>query len=444
MTATQVGALIGAKFEATARIVSAHEDDDGEREEAPPRASRGKCLPPTKPATPVIQRNRRQQNLQMSGQSRLQPATATTTPTTNYHRRLVRPLLLFALLLEWRQASGAATQPPSHVVAVERRQLTMLDPATSVSAAAPHNFGQRPNYQAPIAAEERRRLLSLAMGELMRRRSREQMEQRSLWSHEPSLVGQADQQQQQHFVSYRPAAAAAPPPPASTMASISRQIQPPPNPFYELSFAPTNALQIEHLANNNNQATDEQEPHFVGASSQPSPLRLEPPNQQQQLSPSTTARSIELPHQFEQNFQQQQQQSEVDGRQTAESADNNNNKASGESRNSQQQQQQQEQQQQQTAVAASTDKIEPRQRRRLFNRILKKAEWNHLFVELSKVLLRYFLDLALKDIIGKQSGAGSSAGSSSGTETTPRKKLDAQSELADLLKEFVKNAISNI
>lgn len=93
------------------------------------------------------------------------------------------------------------------------------------------------------------------------------------------------------------------------------------------------------------------------------------------------------------------------------------------------------------AVAAP----EPRHRRRLFNRILKKAEWNTLFMELSKVFLRYFLDLALKDIIGKQSGAGvGGASSPADSSTTSRKKLDAQSELADLLKDFVKTAISNI
>lgn len=79
--------------------------------------------------------------------------------------------------------------------------------------------------------------------------------------------------------------------------------------------------------------------------------------------------------------------------------------------------------------------VESRQKKRIFNRILKKAEWNHLFMEISKVLVRYFLDLALKDIIGKQSGSDG---------TTSRKKLDAQSELADMFKEFVKNAISNI
>lgn len=84
--------------------------------------------------------------------------------------------------------------------------------------------------------------------------------------------------------------------------------------------------------------------------------------------------------------------------------------------------------------------IEPRQRRRMFNRILKKAEWNHLFVELSKVFLRYFLDLALKDIINKQGGERASGDSS----TSGRKKLDAQSELADVFKEFVKAAISNM
>lgn len=88
--------------------------------------------------------------------------------------------------------------------------------------------------------------------------------------------------------------------------------------------------------------------------------------------------------------------------------------------------------------------VEPRQKRRLFNRILKKAEWNHLFLEVSKVFLRYFLDLALKDIIGKQSG-GSSGTSSSSDSSSSRKKLDgAQSELADLFKDFVKTAISNI
>lgn len=89
--------------------------------------------------------------------------------------------------------------------------------------------------------------------------------------------------------------------------------------------------------------------------------------------------------------------------------------------------------------------IEPRQRRRIFNRILKKAEWNHLFVEVSKVFLRYFLDLALKDIIGKQSGGSSSSLSGSASDsTTSRKKLDAQSEIAELFKDFVKTAISNL
>lgn len=91
--------------------------------------------------------------------------------------------------------------------------------------------------------------------------------------------------------------------------------------------------------------------------------------------------------------------------------------------------------------------IEPRQRRRIFNRILKKAEWNHLFVEVSKVFLRHFLDLALKDIIGKQSGASAvslSSGSSGSESTSSRKKLEAQSELAELFKDFVKTAISNI
>lgn len=79
--------------------------------------------------------------------------------------------------------------------------------------------------------------------------------------------------------------------------------------------------------------------------------------------------------------------------------------------------------------------IEPRQRRRIFNRILKKAEWNHLFMEVTKVCVRYFVDLGLKELIGKQSGSDA---------TTSRKKLDAQSEFADFAKEFLKVAILNI
>lgn len=79
--------------------------------------------------------------------------------------------------------------------------------------------------------------------------------------------------------------------------------------------------------------------------------------------------------------------------------------------------------------------VEPRTKHRMLRRILKKAEWNQLLVEISKVLVRYFLDLALKDIIGKQSGDNG---------TTSRKKLDAQSEVAELLREFVKSAIANI
>ena len=108
---------------------------------------------------------------------------------------------------------------------------------------------------------------------------------------------------------------------------------------------------------------------------------------------------------------------------------------------------QQADKQEDTVAAASNNlvdrSIEPRQRRRLFARILKKAEWNHIFVEVSKVFLQHFLEMALKDIIGKQSGASSTA--AAGTDSTSgRKKLDVQSELADLLRDIIKNAISNI
>lgn len=104
---------------------------------------------------------------------------------------------------------------------------------------------------------------------------------------------------------------------------------------------------------------------------------------------------------------------------------------------------------QSSAPAVPIKSIEPRSRRRMFNRILKKAEWNHLFVELSKVFLKYFLDLALKDLIGKQSGeraAGivSSAISEVVDNSTGKKSGVAQSDIADLLKDFVKAALANM
>lgn len=372
----------------------------------------------------------------------------------NYYHQcklLLSPLLLLLLLCMALQggaerAHGAELkQSPS----VQKRYLIMDSPDAAISSEHHQPVAeQQPNEQ----RHQQQPMMSFAMANgILHNKNQQQQQQRSLWTQESSALfnQQPQQQQPQHpaasqdqFVSYqhRPATMLDA---ASTMPSINRQIQPP-NPFYELSFAPTNTLQLEHQQHDrhmHHHQLDEQEPHFASAMSQPSPVRLEPPQQQQQQQQhhhsagSTTARSIELPQ------QQHQQQSEVGGIQMTPESAPTDNKGGESARNSQQQQEQQQQQQQQLQPV---DKIEPRQRRRLFNRILKKAEWNHLFVELSKVFLRYFLDLALKDIIGKQSGSSVGGSGSSSAETTSRKKLDAQSELADLLKEFVKNAISNI
>ncbi|KAG9509342.1 hypothetical protein GZH46_02144, partial [Fragariocoptes setiger] len=54
-----------------------------------------------------------------------------------------------------------------------------------------------------------------------------------------------------------------------------------------------------------------------------------------------------------------------------------------------------------SSASTATANVEGRHRHRIFNRILKKADWNALFVELSKVFLRYFLDLVLNDMLGK-------------------------------------------
>lgn len=90
--------------------------------------------------------------------------------------------------------------------------------------------------------------------------------------------------------------------------------------------------------------------------------------------------------------------------------------------------------------------IEPRSpRRRVLTRIMKKAEWSHLLAELSKVFIRYFLDLALKDMMGKSSGDRASTDAVPTSATTGRKKLETHvSEFGDIFKEFVKTAIANM
>lgn len=200
---------------------------------------------------------------------------------------------------------------------------------------------------------------------------------------------------------------------ASTTPTLNRQL---PAPLYEIGLAPANALQLETSG-----ADEAGQPRSTPSMGQQQLLQqVVVPDTGRQQQPATRTRS---------------------GKQVADLQVRDSSQASAGDPASQ------EEPQKATPGEASlqqVDKIEARQKRRMFNRILKKAEWNHLFVELSKVFLRYFLDLALKDIIGKQSGVGSGASSSTSDATSGRKKLDAQSELADLLRDFVKTAISNI
>lgn len=187
----------------------------------------------------------------------------------------------------------------------------------------------------------------------------------------------------------------------STTPSISRQLVPPPQ-FYELGLSPVGALQVGSATIDELTGQD---------------------GERHSRASNATARSLDNSQTESQldSAKSSYQNSEPSKDDGARNGSADAGKASD------------------APAATAADKtIEPRQRRRLFNRILKKAEWNHLFVELSKVFLRYFLDLALKDIIGKQSGNLKDDG------TTSRKKLDPQSELADLLKDLVKTAISNI
>lgn len=244
----------------------------------------------------------------------------------------------------------------------------------------------------------------------------------------------SQQQQQQHaqFFAYRPAATGSP-----TTPSINRQVIAPP-PFYELSFSPTNALQFEQIHG------DEKEGSAAlpagagslgvvssfrseGARSMGRPSHPAPPGDNQ----AESSNAIGVIARNNNNVPQANQE------QTNSKDTNEPTKVQDERTNAAQDMSSNDNHEPSPSTQQSVDKtIEPRQKRRIFNRILKKAEWNHLFVELSKVFLRYFLDLALKDIIGKQSGSTDT--------TTSRKKLDAQSELTDLLKDFVKTAISNI
>lgn len=201
-----------------------------------------------------------------------------------------------------------------------------------------------------------------------------------------------------------------------TSPSINRQLVLPPQ-FYDLGLSQVAALQLESF----------------GAGEEASPAaKSQAPSGQVDRSRNGTARSLESqPAEAQRQTNEEQTKPMTTSETGARNSNGEPDKAAGAQPN--------EGAAEPTTPLAVDKTIEPRQRRRLFNRILKKAEWNHLFVELSKVFLRYFLDLALKDIIGKQSGSVASE-----STTTSRKKLDAQSELTDLLKDFVKTAISNI
>lgn len=254
-----------------------------------------------------------------------------------------------------------------------------------------------------------------------------------------------------------------------TTPTLNKQLVPPPPPppsvphFYQFGLAQTSALQLEP---DSSQTPPVVEPMSVAQSSLEPTKVAEPPNrapEQQAHNPTRqlqSASNIGPNNQFQVSTPQsaapvKQRESTRSGRQyhepteqlSSEQIDGTSpqqatSSSTGSSKSAQ------SKQEDETPVSAPVEKgVEPRQRRRMFNRILKKAEWNHLFVELSKVFLRYFLDLALKDIIGKQSGGASlssDSGSSSSSSTSGRKKLDAQSELTDLLKDFVKTAISNM
>lgn len=208
--------------------------------------------------------------------------------------------------------------------------------------------------------------------------------------------------------------------PVPTTPSINRQLVMPPQ-FYELGLAQTGALQIDQATMGNNQqgaggsarsANGARARSLFGAYSGAGQQHN---SSEQATDNSAPADQSQISAKDPTGYDQQVSDAPSAGAKDA----TEKSGSSPESNDSQ---------------VAADKQIEPRQRRRIFNRILKKAEWNHLFVELSKVFVRYFLDLALKDIIGKQGGDA----------TTSRKKLDAQTEITDLLRDVVKNAISNM
>lgn len=287
---------------------------------------------------------------------------------------------------------------------------------------------------------------------------------------EQQPVGKQQHHHQQHqydqYFSYRPLASLKP-----TAPSINRQIIPPPS-FYELALTPINTVQLEQVLRHGPpepESSDNKETLVGLASSQqarqngarslnahhqllhqpvePNLLPMNPTErsnmfQQQAFEPNFGVSSLNLNSKKEieqvQNSENNQPKNANEDNKSNSSNGNgngNNNNAGETSKVSIDNDNNNKNNNNNNELQVVDKAIEPRQKRRIFNRILKKAEWNHLFVELSKVFLRYFLDLALKDIIGKQSG---------GDTTTSRKKLDAQSELTDLLKDFVKTAISNI
>lgn len=232
----------------------------------------------------------------------------------------------------------------------------------------------------------------------------------------------------------------------ATTPTLNRQITRPM--FYEMGLASTKAIQIESVTNQDPEHPTTGNELPISHHSIHSPMLVmsntiasNAPKSQSNLDAQREGRMADMTSGVEPLAQDKPAES-VDSDNNGNNNGNNNN--NGNSNNNGKQTSSKEGESRNTQL--STDSIEPRQKRRMWNRILKKAEWNYLFVELSKVFLRYFLDLALKDIVGKQGGSSalSSSGSSGSDGTTSRKKLDAQSEIADVLKEFVKTAISNL
>ena len=215
---------------------------------------------------------------------------------------------------------------------------------------------------------------------------------------------------------------------APTTPTLNHQLMPPSQPFYEFSFAPTNALILEPQQENYN-------------TQQHNPVALQSNNKVANL--TTAGRADSLAKSASEGVGTQRAPSDALHNSLAQklnqpelpttpatTAANSVIKSQGSS-------------QKKSSLDVVERSIEPRQNRRVLSRILQKAEWNNLFVKLSKVLLKHLLEMALKDIVGKQSGdAASDSGATD--STTGRKKFDTQSEVADLFKDFVKTAVSNL